>query len=359
MSQPQPARTPPFTQAPLPPYTFNPDLTEDENFLTWSVILARSSFSKRGHMGALVVGPPAPPSALELSSSSSSSSPPASEPVSAASRVLVYANNTPLLYTTGHPRNVAEIHAEALCTSLAAKRGICIDGATAYVTYPPCLECFKLLLMAGVRRMVYRKNYNLVCTDSVLVTAEVWGVELVGTMCGFIQDPARPWQEGIEEKVKSEIASMPEDEQVRQLDQLLALPVDDLGDYEKVKITQLSWLQERRTDRKREERARAFWNDVTGETAVETRQKCADWWERWQSIYKQAARKLRSQNRGGFMEKDKKAQKKEKSKQAAASEAARDEHDGTGSTPGVPAKRAASEALDDNDDADMPDSHQG
>ncbi|KAN0061050.1 hypothetical protein ACQY0O_006785 [Thecaphora frezii] len=284
-------------QLPLPPYTFDPTLSEDENYLTWSVILSRHSFSKRGHMGALLVRP-----ASDASSSS---------------QLLVHAVNTPLLYTTGHPRNVSEIHAEALCLSLAAQRGIAVQGAAVYVTFPPCSECFKLLLMAGIKKLVFRKNYNLHCSDALLVTAEAWGVQVKGTMCTYIADPLRPWPLQLQDDVKARVESLDEAMQLSQLQHLLSLPIDDLTDEQKITISQLSWLQERRSDRQRDERARAFWTDVVGETAVETRQRSAEWWQRWQSIYKQAAAKLRSQNRGGFMEKERKVQKKQRVKQAA------------------------------------------
>jgi len=43
------------------------------------------------------------------------------------------------------------IHAEAAAVSLAAKRGINLDGATAYITCQPCINCAKLLFFSGVK----------------------------------------------------------------------------------------------------------------------------------------------------------------------------------------------------------------
>ena len=39
------------------------------------------------------------------------------------------------------------------------------DGATLYVTDSPCIECAKLIIQAGIRRVVYGKQYRL--TDGI------------------------------------------------------------------------------------------------------------------------------------------------------------------------------------------------
>lgn len=46
------------------------------------------------------------------------------------------------------------IHAEANAIARAAKRGRAVDGATLYVTAFPCQECAKLIIAAGVKRIV-------------------------------------------------------------------------------------------------------------------------------------------------------------------------------------------------------------
>ena len=35
------------------------------------------------------------------------------------------------------------------------------DGATIYITASPCIECAKLIIQAGIRRVVYGENYRL------------------------------------------------------------------------------------------------------------------------------------------------------------------------------------------------------
>ena len=35
------------------------------------------------------------------------------------------------------------------------------DGATLYVTASPCIECAKLIIQAGIKRVVYSEKYRL------------------------------------------------------------------------------------------------------------------------------------------------------------------------------------------------------
>lgn len=57
------------------------------------------------------------------------------------------------------------LHAEANAISKVAKSGNSSDGATLYVTASPCIECAKLIIQAGIKRVVYRDEYRL--TDGV------------------------------------------------------------------------------------------------------------------------------------------------------------------------------------------------
>jgi len=54
-----------------------------------------------------------------------------------------------------------EVHAELNALLDAGRRGTLREGATLYVTMQPCIECAKLLLAAGVRRIVYCDVYDL------------------------------------------------------------------------------------------------------------------------------------------------------------------------------------------------------
>ncbi len=57
------------------------------------------------------------------------------------------------------------LHVEANAISKIAKSGNSADGATLYVTASPCMECAKLIIQSGIRRVVYRDEYRL--TDGI------------------------------------------------------------------------------------------------------------------------------------------------------------------------------------------------
>ncbi len=57
------------------------------------------------------------------------------------------------------------LHAEANAISKVAKSGNSSEGATLYVTASPCIECSKLIIQAGIKRVVYHDEYRL--TDGV------------------------------------------------------------------------------------------------------------------------------------------------------------------------------------------------
>lgn len=54
---------------------------------------------------------------------------------------------------------VRTVHAEVNAVAQAAKSGISIEGATAYVTITPCYTCKKVLISAGVRNFEWGQNY--------------------------------------------------------------------------------------------------------------------------------------------------------------------------------------------------------
>ena len=51
------------------------------------------------------------------------------------------------------------IHAEQNAILQAAKLGISIEGATLYCTHQPCSVCAKMIVNAGIRRVVYEQGY--------------------------------------------------------------------------------------------------------------------------------------------------------------------------------------------------------
>lgn len=57
------------------------------------------------------------------------------------------------------------LHAEANAITKIARSGNNSDGATLYVTDAPCIECAKLIIQAGIVRVVYARSYRL--TDGI------------------------------------------------------------------------------------------------------------------------------------------------------------------------------------------------
>jgi dCMP deaminase len=57
------------------------------------------------------------------------------------------------------------LHAEANAITKVAKSNNSSLGATLYVTASPCIECAKLIIQAGIKRVVYSEDYR--STDGV------------------------------------------------------------------------------------------------------------------------------------------------------------------------------------------------
>ena len=51
------------------------------------------------------------------------------------------------------------VHAEQNAIVQAAKYGININGATLYCTHQPCVICAKIIINAGIKRVVYKEGY--------------------------------------------------------------------------------------------------------------------------------------------------------------------------------------------------------
>ena len=64
-------------------------------------------------------------------------------------------------------------HAEQNALVQAAKLGISVDGATLYVTHRPCVICTKLLINAGIKRVVYLHDYPDEFSVEILKEAEI------------------------------------------------------------------------------------------------------------------------------------------------------------------------------------------
>ena len=68
------------------------------------------------------------------------------------------------------------LHAEANAITKIARRGNSSQGSTLYITASPCLECSKLIIQAGIKRVVFNDLYRI--TDGLNVLNRA-GVETV------------------------------------------------------------------------------------------------------------------------------------------------------------------------------------
>lgn len=65
------------------------------------------------------------------------------------------------------------LHAEANAITKVAKSGNSSDGATLYVTTSPCLECSKLIIQSGIRRVVFSELYHRTDGPDLLTKAGI------------------------------------------------------------------------------------------------------------------------------------------------------------------------------------------
>ena len=127
----------------------------DERYLRMARIWAENSYCKRRQVGALVV----------------------------KNKMIISDeyNGTPIGF-----ENVCEdangitkpyvLHAEANAITKLARSGNNSDGSTLYVTASPCIECAKLIIQSGIRRVVYGEKYRL--TDGIDLLKRA-GIEVV------------------------------------------------------------------------------------------------------------------------------------------------------------------------------------
>ena len=66
------------------------------------------------------------------------------------------------------------VHAEANAIAFAARKGIVTEGATLYTTLSPCNDCAKLIINAGIKKVVYAESYRDL--DPIILLAEA-GIE--------------------------------------------------------------------------------------------------------------------------------------------------------------------------------------
>ena len=68
------------------------------------------------------------------------------------------------------------LHAEANAITKLARSSNNSDGSTLYVTASPCIECAKLIIQAGIKKVVYAEKDRL--TDGIDLLRQA-GVEVI------------------------------------------------------------------------------------------------------------------------------------------------------------------------------------
>ena len=112
----------------------------DLRYLRMAQIWAENSYCKRRQVGALVVKD------RRIVSDGYNGTP------SGFENVCEDENNVTKPYV---------LHAEANAITKIARSSNNSDGATMYVTASPCIECAKLIIQAGIKRVVYAEHYRL------------------------------------------------------------------------------------------------------------------------------------------------------------------------------------------------------
>ena len=65
------------------------------------------------------------------------------------------------------------LHAEQNAILQAAKIGVSTEGATIYITLQPCVICAKMLVNAGIKRIVFKGEYPDALSKAILEEAEI------------------------------------------------------------------------------------------------------------------------------------------------------------------------------------------
>ena len=112
----------------------------DQRYLRMARTLAENSYCKRRQVGALIVKD-------KMIISDGYNGTPSGFP-----NICEDETNTTYPYV---------LHAEANAITKIARSGNSSDGATLYVTAAPCLECSKLIIQAGIKRVIYSEHYRL------------------------------------------------------------------------------------------------------------------------------------------------------------------------------------------------------
>lgn len=113
----------------------------DEYFMSIALQVARRSTCDRAHVGAIIVKD------RRILTTGYNGSPSG----------LPHCDDVGHLLVDGHC--VRTLHAEQNAIIQAAYHGVSVHGSSIYVTHQPCLICAKMIINAGIRRVVYAGKY--------------------------------------------------------------------------------------------------------------------------------------------------------------------------------------------------------
>ena len=65
------------------------------------------------------------------------------------------------------------LHAEANAITKVAKSSNSSEGSTLYITTSPCIECAKLIIQAGIKRVVFVEKYRITAGLDLLERAKI------------------------------------------------------------------------------------------------------------------------------------------------------------------------------------------
>lgn len=132
-------------------------LSWDEYFISSALLIASRSSCHRLHVGCLLVKD--------------------NRIISAGYNGFLAGLPHESVVVNNHEQNT--VHAEQNAISDCAKRGVNTNGATAYITHYPCINCAKILLAAGIKQIKYYHDYkNSELVANILNKANIPAIKL-------------------------------------------------------------------------------------------------------------------------------------------------------------------------------------
>ncbi len=129
----------------------------DRRYLEMADIWAKNSYCKRRQVGALIV------KEKMIISDGYNGTP------SGFENLCEDENNNTKPYV---------LHAEANAITKVAKSNNSSEGATLYITSSPCMECAKLIIQSGIKRVVFSNKYRIEDGIDLLKRAKIEVVSL-------------------------------------------------------------------------------------------------------------------------------------------------------------------------------------